>query len=85
MRAAVLDRFGGDVEVRDVPDPAPPGPGEVLITVETCGVGLTLERARTGALGGTKDEVRHAMVLRVLRGSRLLLPCRLPLATRSAW
>jgi alcohol dehydrogenase, propanol-preferring len=57
MRAAVLDRFGGDVEVRDVPDPVPPGPGDVLVAVETCGVGLTLERARSGALGGTTPRV----------------------------
>ena len=56
MRAAVLDRFGGDVVVRDVPDPVP-GPGEVLVAVEACGVGLTLERARTGALGGTAPRI----------------------------
>jgi propanol-preferring alcohol dehydrogenase len=57
MRAAVLERFGGDVTVVDVPDPGPPGPGEVVVAVEACGVGLTLERARTGALGGTTPRV----------------------------
>lgn len=56
MRAAVLDEFGGDVAVREVPGPEP-GPGEVLVAVEACGVGLTLERARTGALGGTAPRI----------------------------
>jgi propanol-preferring alcohol dehydrogenase len=56
MRAAVLDEFGGDVAVRSVPDPEP-GPGEVLVAVEACGVGLTLERARTGALGGSAPRI----------------------------
>src|SRR5581483_8091091 len=57
MRAAVLERFGGDVAVADVPEPRPPGPGEVLVAVEACGVGLTLERARTGALGGSAPRI----------------------------
>ena len=56
MRAAVLKEFGGDVAVRDVPRPAP-GIGQVLVAVEACGVGLTLERARTGALGGSTPRV----------------------------
>ena len=56
MLAAVLDEFGGDVAVRSVAEPEP-GPAEVLVAVEACGVGLTLERARTGALGGTTPRV----------------------------
>ena len=56
MRAAVLDEFGGAVAVREVPDPEP-GAGEVLIAVEACGLGLTLERARTGALGGSAPRI----------------------------
>ena len=56
MRAAVLKEFGGDVAVREVPDPAP-GLGQVLVAVEACGVGLTLERARTGALGGSAPRI----------------------------
>jgi propanol-preferring alcohol dehydrogenase len=56
MRAAVLKEFGGDVAVRDVPRPAP-GIGQVLVAVAACGVGLTLERARTGALGGSTPRV----------------------------
>jgi propanol-preferring alcohol dehydrogenase len=39
-----------------VPAPAP-GIGQVLVAVEACGVGLTLERARTGALGGSTPRV----------------------------
>lgn len=56
MRAAVLPEFGGDIVVRDVPEPAP-GIGQVLVSVEACGVGLTLERARTGALGGSAPRI----------------------------
>jgi propanol-preferring alcohol dehydrogenase len=56
MRAAVLDEFGGPVVVRDVPEPRP-GTGQVLVAVKACGVGLTLERARTGALGGSAPRV----------------------------
>lgn len=56
MRAAVLDEFGGDVTVRDVPEPKPKA-GEVLVAVAACGVGLTLERARSGALGGTTPRI----------------------------
>jgi len=48
MRAAVLDAFDAQVRLADVPAPKP-GPGEVLVDVVACGVGLTLERARTGA------------------------------------
>jgi propanol-preferring alcohol dehydrogenase len=56
MRAAVLDEFGGEVTMRDVPDPEPKA-GEVLVAVEACGVGLTLERARAGALGGSTPRI----------------------------
>lgn len=56
MRAAVLDAFGGDVAVRDVEEPVPDA-GEVRVAVEACGVGLTLERARTGALGGSAPRI----------------------------
>ena len=37
MRAAVLDRPRGGLEVRDVPVPVP-GPGQVLLQVRACGV-----------------------------------------------
>lgn len=56
MRAAVLDAFGGDVRLLDVDQPRP-GNGEVLVAVSACGVGLTLERGRTGALGGSAPRI----------------------------
>lgn len=56
MRAARLDAFDGQVRLADVPVPRP-GPGQVLVDVGACGVGLTLERARTGALGGSAPRV----------------------------
>jgi D-arabinose 1-dehydrogenase-like Zn-dependent alcohol dehydrogenase len=56
MRATILDAFGGDVRLADVPTPEP-GPGEVLVGVAACGVGLTLERARTGDLGGSAPRI----------------------------
>jgi propanol-preferring alcohol dehydrogenase len=56
MLAAVLKEFGGDITVRQVPEPTP-GIGQVLVAVEACGVGLTLERARTGGLGGSMPRI----------------------------
>ncbi len=56
MRAALLDAFGADVHVAEVEAPEP-GVGEVLVAVAACGVGLTLERARTGGLGGTAPRI----------------------------
>lgn len=52
MRAAVLPRFGADLEIVSVPEPRPAS-GEVLIEVVSCGAGLTLEHVRNGVLGGT--------------------------------
>jgi propanol-preferring alcohol dehydrogenase len=56
MRVMVLDEFGGGFrpETRPVPEP---GPGEVLVDVLACGVGLTLEHARKGLLGGSTPRV----------------------------
>jgi NADPH:quinone reductase-like Zn-dependent oxidoreductase len=48
MRAAGIRRFGGDVEVLDLPDPRDPGSGEVLISVRAAGVGNWDEFVRTG-------------------------------------
>lgn len=56
MRAAVLEDFGADVRVEDEDEPKPEV-GEVLVSVAACGVGLTLERARTGALGGSAPRI----------------------------
>lgn len=56
MRAAVLAAFGAEVRIAEVDEPTA-GVGEVLVRVEACGVGLTLERARTGDLGGTAPRI----------------------------
>ncbi len=37
MRAAIFERFGGPIEVRDVPDPIA-APGEVVVAVRTVGL-----------------------------------------------
>ena len=52
----MIAAFGGEVrlEERSVPEPHP---GEVLVKVHGCGVGLTLERARIGALGGSVPRI----------------------------
>jgi propanol-preferring alcohol dehydrogenase len=56
MRAAVLDVWGGGLrlETRPVPEP---GRGEVLVRVAACGLGLTIDTARSGAMGGTVPRV----------------------------
>ncbi len=41
MRAQVLHEWGGEVKLGEVPTPRP-GPAEVLVKVEACGVGLTV-------------------------------------------
>ena len=51
MAAMVVAEAGGIPELTRLPVPAP-GPGEVTVDVVACGAGLTLEMARTGALGG---------------------------------
>lgn len=51
MAAMVVTEAGGIPELTRLPVPAP-GPGEVTVDVVACGAGLTLEMARTGALGG---------------------------------
>ncbi|HEY2542291.1 MAG TPA: zinc-binding dehydrogenase [Gaiellaceae bacterium] len=48
MRAAVLERFGDPLAVRDV-DLADPGPGEVLVRVVACGVCHTDMYTASGA------------------------------------
>ena len=37
MKAAVVPTLGAPLEVRDVPVPEP-GPGQVLVRIETCGL-----------------------------------------------
>ncbi|MFI5615750.1 alcohol dehydrogenase catalytic domain-containing protein [Amycolatopsis sp. NPDC051903] len=48
MRAAGIDRFGGDVRAVEVEAPPAPGPGEVLVEVRAAGVGNWDDIARTG-------------------------------------
>ncbi|TFV71572.1 hypothetical protein E4P39_18025 [Blastococcus sp. CT_GayMR19] len=56
MTAMVLDRFGGSFRAESRPVPRP-GPGEVLVDIDSCGVGLTLEHGRLGLLGGSTPRV----------------------------
>lgn len=50
MKALVLDDWGRTPAVRDVPDPVP-GPGQVVVEVAACGVGLTTRNCIRGDLG----------------------------------
>ncbi len=56
MRAAVLHEWRGPLrlETRRVPTPRA---GEVLVRVVACGLGLTIDTARSGAMGGTLPRV----------------------------
>ena len=49
MRALVLRAFGGPLHLEQLPRPAP-GPGEVLVRVAACGLGLTVDHAIAGRL-----------------------------------
>jgi NADPH:quinone reductase-like Zn-dependent oxidoreductase len=48
MRAAGVDEIGAAVRLLELPDPGPPGVGEVLIEVRACGVGNWDDIARAG-------------------------------------
>jgi NADPH:quinone reductase-like Zn-dependent oxidoreductase len=48
VRAAGVDRFGAEIQLLDLPEPAP-RPGEVLLGVRACGVGNWDEFVRTGS------------------------------------
>lgn len=52
MRALVLSQWGGafSLEMKPIPQP---GPGEVLLRVEACGVGYTLSNIRAGRMSET--------------------------------
>jgi NADPH:quinone reductase-like Zn-dependent oxidoreductase len=49
MKAAGIRRFGGGIEVLDLPGPRAPRPGEVLISVRAAGVGNWDEYVRAGS------------------------------------
>jgi NADPH:quinone reductase-like Zn-dependent oxidoreductase len=52
MRAAVIDGYGGSdrLNVRETPDPGPPGPGQVLLRVQAAGVNPIDWKRRRGDL-----------------------------------
>ncbi|MGH9087866.1 MAG: alcohol dehydrogenase catalytic domain-containing protein, partial [Acidimicrobiales bacterium] len=50
MKALLLRRFGGEPVAEEVPDPVA-GPGEVVVDVAGCGVGLTTRNCLRGDLG----------------------------------
>jgi D-arabinose 1-dehydrogenase-like Zn-dependent alcohol dehydrogenase len=58
MKALILDAPNVPLRVAEVPRPEP-GPGEVLVKVQACGVGLTVVNTCTGRMGGPSGEVRN--------------------------
>ncbi len=52
MRAAAINGYGGSdrLAVRDLPDPGPPGPGQVLLRVRAAGVNPLDWKIRRGSL-----------------------------------
>ena len=58
MRALILDEPNVPLRVDEVPRPEP-GPGEVLVKVEACGVGLTVVNICTGKLRGPTGPPRN--------------------------
>jgi D-arabinose 1-dehydrogenase-like Zn-dependent alcohol dehydrogenase len=58
MKALILDEPNRPLRLADVPTPEP-GPGEVLIKVKACGVGLTVVNACTGRMGGPTGYMRN--------------------------
>lgn len=52
MKAAILESYGGSdrLVVREVPDPPPPGPGQVLIRARAAGVNPVDWKIRKGSL-----------------------------------
>ena len=67
MHAMVLDEPGRALAARDLPDPEP-GPGEVLLEVDACGVCRTDLHIRDGEVRGSRMPVvpGHQVVARVL-------------------
>ena len=62
MRAAGVHRFGADIQLLELPEPAEPGPGEVLLGVRASGMGNWDEFIRTG---GWETGIRPPMPLGV--------------------
>jgi NADPH:quinone reductase-like Zn-dependent oxidoreductase len=68
MKAAGVTRLGGPVVVLELPDPRPPGPGEVLLDVRAGGAGNWDEFVRTG---GWDTGTRPPMALGVEAAGRV--------------
>jgi D-arabinose 1-dehydrogenase-like Zn-dependent alcohol dehydrogenase len=58
MRALILERPNTPLKLTEVPRPEP-GPGEVLVKVKACGVGLTVVNACSGRMRGPTGEMRN--------------------------
>jgi len=56
MYAQVLHEWGGEVVYEQVPTPVP-GPGEALVKVEACGVGLTVLNYMQGNMGRRPEDL----------------------------
>jgi D-arabinose 1-dehydrogenase-like Zn-dependent alcohol dehydrogenase len=56
VRARWIDAWDGPLQDGERPDPRP-GPGEVLVEVEACGVGLTVLNCLRGDLGQDPDDL----------------------------
>lgn len=56
MKALVLHEFGGRFQLEEVPIPRV-GPGEALVKVRACGIGLTVDWIRQGVLGGSVPRI----------------------------
>jgi propanol-preferring alcohol dehydrogenase len=56
MRARWIERWGGPLQGGERPDPAP-GPDEVELQVEACGVGMTVLNCMRGDLGADPDDL----------------------------
>jgi D-arabinose 1-dehydrogenase-like Zn-dependent alcohol dehydrogenase len=76
MKGYRLHEWGDTLVFEDLPAPSP-GPGEVLIEVEACGVGLTVLNAMRGDLDNNPDLLPrvpgHELAGRVIGGSSELL------------
>ncbi|HZU16439.1 MAG TPA: alcohol dehydrogenase catalytic domain-containing protein [Candidatus Dormibacteraeota bacterium] len=69
MEAARIHAWGGELVLEPVPEPRP-GPGEVLVQVLACGVGLTVLNCIRGHLGADPNDLPrvpgHELVGRIV-------------------
>ena len=62
MKAALLEQFGEPLAVRDVPEPVP-GPGQILIRVEACGLCHSDLHVARGEWEGFKPRMPMPVIL----------------------